>query len=436
MILGCIADDFTGATDLANNLVRAGMRVVQTIGVPATPAEAAGLGDVDAVVVALKSRTAPVEEAVAQSLAACRWLRAGGAQQIYFKVCSTFDSTPAGNIGPVAQALMAELAQQTAAPITDFAIVTPAFPENGRTVFKGHLFVGDVLLSDSPMRHHPLTPMTDANLVRVMQAQLSPGARCGLIEHRTVAQGAPAVRERMAALRAQGVAFAVADAVGDADLQVLAQAAHDLALMVAGSGLAIGIPALHGLAPRPEAAALPPASGTCAVVSGSCSAATNAQVADFIARSPAGADRAFAVNPLHLAAGEDVAGQALAWAAPRLAGGPVLVYATAAPEAVKAVQAQLGVERAGALVEQALARVAQGLVAAGVGQLLVAGGETSGACVQALGVNTLRIGPQIDPGVPWCHATPPTRPQGLHLALKSGNFGGTDFFTRAFEVLG
>jgi uncharacterized protein YgbK (DUF1537 family) len=435
MILGCIADDFTGATDLANNLVRAGMRVVQTIGVPATPAEVAGLGDADAVVVALKSRTAPVEEAVAQSLAACRWLRAGGAQQIYFKVCSTFDSTPAGNIGPVAQALMAELAQQTAAPITDFAIVTPAFPENGRTVFKGHLFVGDVLLSDSPMRHHPLTPMTDASLVRVMQAQLSDGARCGLIEHRTVARGAPAVRERIAALRAEGVGFAVADAVGDADLHVLAQASSHLALVVAGSGLAIGIPALHGLVPRPEAAALPKATGACAVVSGSCSAATNAQVADFIARAPGGADRAFAIDPLRLAAEEDVAAQALAWAVPRLAAGPVLVYATAAPEAVKAVQAQLGVERAGALVEQALARVAQGLVAAGVGQLLVAGGETSGACVQALGVDTLRIGPQIDPGVPWCHATPPTRTQGLHLALKSGNFGGTDFFTRAFEVL-
>ncbi|MEI8266604.1 MAG: 3-oxo-tetronate kinase [Betaproteobacteria bacterium] len=435
MILGCIADDFTGATDLANNLVRAGMRVVQTIGVPTTPAEAAGLGDVDAVVVALKSRTAPVEEAVAQSLAACRWLRTGGAQQIYFKVCSTFDSTPAGNIGPVAQALMAELAQQNAAPVTDFAIVTPAFPENGRTVFKGHLFVGDVLLSDSPMRHHPLTPMTDANLVRVMQAQLSHGARCGLIEHRTVARGAPAVRERMAALRAEGVGFAVADAVGDADLHVLAQASSHLALVVAGSGLAIGIPALHGLVPRPEAAALPKATGACAVVSGSCSAATNAQVADFIARAPGGADRAFAVDPLRLAAGEDVAAQALAWAVPRLADWPVLVYATAAPEAVKAVQGQLGVERAGALVEQALALVAQGLVAAGVGRLLVAGGETSGACVQALGVDTLRIGPQIDPGVPWCHATPPTRTQGLHLALKSGNFGGTDFFTRAFEVL-
>ena len=435
MILGCIADDFTGATDLANNLVRAGMRVVQTIGVPATRAEAPGMGEVDAVVVALKSRTAPVDEAVAQSLAACRWLRAGGAQQIYFKVCSTFDSTPAGNIGPVAQALMAELAQQTAAPITDFAIVTPAFPENGRTVFKGHLFVGDVLLSDSPMRHHPLTPMTDANLVRVMQAQLSAGARCGLIEHRTVARGALAVAERIAALRAEGVGFAVADAVGDADLHVLAQASSHLALVVAGSGLAIGIPALHGLVPRPEAAALPKATGACAVVSGSCSAATNAQVADFIARSPGGADRAFAIDPLRLAAGEDVAAQALAWAVPRLADGPVLVYATAAPEAVKAVQAQLGVERAGALVEQALARVAQGLVAAGVGRLLVAGGETSGACVQALGVDTLRIGPQIDPGVPWCHATPPTRTQGLHLALKSGNFGGVDFFTRAFEVL-
>jgi len=467
MILGCIADDFTGATDLANNLVRAGMRVVQTIGVPATPAEAAGLGDVDAVVVALKSRTAPVEEAVAQSLAACRWLRAGGAQQIYFKVCSTFDSTPAGNIGPVAQALMAYLgAEAAAAPssagagaepgaepsagpeprVTDFAIVTPAFPENGRTVFKGHLFVGDVLLSDSPMRHHPLTPMTDASLVRVMQAQLSHGARCALIEHRTVARGVDAVRERIAALRAEGVGFAIADAVGDADLHVLAQAGSDLGLVVAGSGLAIGIPALHGLVPRPEAAALPKATGACAVVSGSCSAATNAQVADFIARAAGassgansgangGTDRAFAVDPLRLAAGEDVAGQALAWAVPRLADGPVLVYATAAPEAVKAVQAQLGVERAGALVEQALARVAQGLVAAGVGQLLVAGGETSGACVQALGVDTLRIGPQIDPGVPWCHATPPTRVQGLHLALKSGNFGGVDFFTRAFEVL-
>ena len=414
--LGCIADDFTGATDLANNLVRAGMRVVQTIGVPS-----ASITDVDCVVVALKSRTAPVDEAVAQSLAAARWLHGQGAPQIYFKVCSTFDSTPRGNIGPVAQALLAELNG-------DFTLVTPAFPENGRTVFKGHLFVGDVLLSDSPMRHHPLTPMTDANLVRVMQSQLR-GAQAGLVDHRTVARGVVAVRERIKALRADGVAYGIADAVSDGDLRVLAAATQDLALVVAGSGLAIGIPALHGLQPSAGAARLPPASGARAIVSGSCSAATNAQVADFIAR---GGD-AFAVDPLQLAAGDDVAARVMDWARSRLDQGPVLVYATAAPDAVRAVQAQLGAERAGALVEATLARVAHGLVQAGVGQLLVAGGETSGACVQALGITQLQIGPQIAPGVPWCHAQ--TAGRGLHMALKSGNFGAVDFFTRAFDLL-
>ena len=414
--LGCIADDVTGATDLANNLVRAGMRVVQTIGVPVQP-----IDGVDAVVVALKSRTAPVAEAVAQSLAAARWLRAQGAVQIYFKVCSTFDSTPQGNIGPVAQALLAEAGET-------FALVTPAFPENGRTVFKGHLFVGELLLSDSPMRHHPLTPMTDANLVRVLQAQLQ-GAKVGLIDHRAVAGGVPAVHSRIAALRAEGVAFAIADAVSDADLRTLAAASRHLALVVAGSGLAIGIPALHGFAPSAQAAQLPPARGARAIVSGSCSAATQAQLADFQSRG----GEAFAIDPLQLSAGVDLAAQALAWARPRLGHAPVLVYATAGPEAVRAVQALLGAERAGALVEGALARVALGLVEAGVGQLLVAGGETSGACVQALGVTQLRIGPQIDPGVPWCHVPMPA--PGLHLALKSGNFGGVDFFSRAFELL-
>ena len=412
--LGCIADDVTGATDLANNLVRAGMRVVQTIGVPAQPVE-----DVDAVVVALKSRTAPVAEAVAQSLAAARWLRAQGAAQLYFKVCSTFDSTPLGNIGPVAQALLADSGET-------FAIVTPAFPENGRTVFKGHLFVGDVLLSDSAMRHHPLTPMTDANLVRVLQAQVQ-GATVGLIEHRAVAGGVATVQARIAALRAEGVAFGVADALVDDDLRTLAAASAALRLVVAGSGLAIGIPALHGLAPSKAATALPPARGARAVISGSCSAATQAQVAAF--QSLGG--EAFAIDPLQLAAGVDLAAQALAWAGPRLGRAPVLVYATAAPDAVRAVQLQLGVQRAGALVEAALARVAVGLVAAGVGQLLVAGGETSGACVQALGITQLRIGPQIDPGVPWCHVSS----TALHLALKSGNFGGVDFFHRAFDIL-
>jgi uncharacterized protein YgbK (DUF1537 family) len=421
--LGCIADDFTGGTDLANNLVRAGMRTVQVIGVPDANAPAP---DVDAVVVALKSRTAPVAEAVAQSVAAARWLRAEGATQIYFKVCSTFDSTPQGNIGPVTEALMDELD-------ADFVVITPAFPENARTVFKGHLFVGELLLSDSSMRHHPLTPMTDANLVRLMQAQLDAtrGRRVGLIDYRCVAQGAAAISQRIAMLRAEGVTLAVVDGLGDDDLRTLAQASAPLKLVVAGSGLAIGIPALHGLSSNAQAARLPPAGGARAVVSGSCSAATNAQVAAFIASGGAG----FAVDPLQLAAGRSVVDEALAWARPLLDKGPVLVYATAEPAAVRAVQQQFGADKAGALVEHALSRIALGLVEAGVGQLIVAGGETSGACVQALGITQLRIGVQIDPGVPWCHAATPARAAGLHLALKSGNFGSTHFFSQAFTLL-
>ena len=424
--LGCIADDFTGGTDLANNLVRAGMRTVQVIGVP--DVDSGPLPDADAVVVALKSRTAPVVQAVSESLAAARWLLQGGQggqggrPQIYFKVCSTFDSTPQGNIGPVAEALR-DLLQ---APLV---LVTPAFPENGRTVFKGHLFVGDLLLSDSAMRHHPLTPMTDANLVRVLQAQLKNG-RSGLIDHRTTARGVAAVRERMATLQRDGVSFAIADAVSDDDLRVLAEATREAALVVAGSGLAIGIPALHGLAPSTRAAELPVAAGARAIISGSCSAATRAQVAAFIAAGGA----AFAVDPLRVAAGADVATEALAWAASRLGVAPVLVYATAEPATVSAVQAQLGAERAGMLVEQTLARVAVGLVAQGVGQLLIAGGETSGACIQALRISQLRIGGQIDPGVPWCHAVTAAG-RGLHVALKSGNFGALNFFTHAFELL-
>jgi uncharacterized protein YgbK (DUF1537 family) len=421
MMLGCIADDFTGGTDLANNLVRAGMRTLQLIGVPE-----GGIADCDAVVVALKSRTAPVEQAVAQSLAAARWLRAQGATQLYFKVCSTFDSTPQGNIGPVTEALMDALS-------ADFVVVTPAFPENARTIFKGHLFVGDQLLSDSPMKNHPLTPMTDASLVRVLQAQLNParGRRVGLIDYRVVAQGAQAIAQRIDALRSEGTTLAIVDGLSDDDLRTLARAAATLPLVVAGSGLAIGIPALHGLQPDARAAMLPPPGGHRAVVSGSCSAATNAQVAAFIAAG----GQAFALNPLQLAAGADVVAAALAWAQPLLARAPVLVYATAAPDAVRAVQQQLGAERAGALVEQALSRIVVGLVDAGVGQLVVAGGETSGACVQGLSITQLRIGPQIDPGVPWCHAATPHRREGLHLALKSGNFGGSDFFSRAFDRL-
>ena len=427
MLLGCIADDFTGATDLANNLVRSGLRTVQTIGVPGA---GAALVDADAVVVALKSRTVAASEAVAQSLAALRWLQGQGAQQIYFKYCSTFDSTPAGNIGPVTDALLDALhgAGQ------GFTIACPAFPANQRTVFKGHLFVGDVLLSDSGMRNHPLTPMTDANLVRVMQAQTR--RRVGLVAQDVVARGADAIRARFASLQAEGVGVAVVDAVDNQDLMRIGLALAGMPLVTAGSGIAIGLAQNWqvggGSTGAAAADALPPAAGLCAVVSGSCSLATNAQVAHFIN----GGGPAFAIDPLALAAGQDVVGAALGWAQAKLAQGPVLVYATAEPAAVQAVQARLGVAQAGEIVERALSAIAKGLVRAGVRQLLVAGGETSGAVVQALGVQRMTIGPQIDPGVPWTAVqSPECSGQTLHVALKSGNFGSADFFSKAFAML-
>ncbi|HUG25890.1 3-oxo-tetronate kinase [Piscinibacter sp.] len=414
MILGVIADDFTGATDVASMLVRAGMRTVQVIGVPQNEAAP----EADAVVVALKSRTTPAAQAVSESLAALRWLRAAGARQFYFKYCSTFDSTPAGNIGPVAEALMDALG-------SDFAIACPAFPENGRTVFRGHLFVGDQLLSDSGMRTHPLTPMTDADLVRVLQAQSR--GRVGLVRHDTVAQGADAVRARFDGLRADGVRLAVADAIDNDGLRVLARACADLPLITAGSGVALGLPAVYAergwLTPDARAAALPPVGGLSAVVSGSCSSATHAQVAHWLASGQPG----FKVDVHALAEGRPVAVQALAFAQQHLSDGPVLVYATSAADEVRAVQAALGVEHAGAMVEECLAQVAASLVDAGVRRLVVAGGETSGAVVQALGVRSLRIGATIDPGVPWTQAE--GRP--LLLALKSGNFGSVDFFAKA-----
>jgi 3-dehydrotetronate 4-kinase len=417
--LGCIADDFTGATDLANNLVRAGMRVVQTIGTP--DGSAADIADADAVVIALKSRTVPAAEAVALSLEALDWLRTAGAEQIYFKYCSTFDSTAAGNIGPVTEALMAAIE-------TDFTVATPAFPDNGRTVFKGHLFVGDVLLERSGMRHHPLTPMTDSNLVNVLAAQCS--CQVGLIDHRVVADGAEAVRGRIEQLRAAGVGIAVVDAVSNDDLLRLGPAVAGLPLVTAGSGVAIGLPANWGIAPSEEAATLPPATGRQAVVSGSVSVATNGQVVDYLGRGLP----AYTVDPLRIAAGEDVIGAALDYADAHLGSGPVLVYSTEQPDAVRSVQGRLGAAEAGELVEQTLAGIARGLVERGVRQLVVAGGETSGAVVQALGVDRLRIGGQIDPGVPWC-AAPLPGGETLHVTLKSGNFGTPDFFTKALAAL-
>ena len=450
MKLGIVADDFTGATDIASMLVRGGLRTVQLIGVPGGGLDG-GLGDgldgalvgtfigglptaavdADAVVVALKSRTAPVADAVAESLAALQWLQAAGAERFILKVCSTFDSTPAGNIGPVAEAMMAQLGcAQT--------LVCPAFPENGRTVFRGHLFIGDALLSDTGMRQHPLTPMTDANLVRVMQVQSR--LPVGLLRHDTVAAGAEAIRARLAALAAEGVAHVVADAIDNAALLQLAEGGAALPLWVAGSGLALGLPALlaatAGVALDSAAAQLDPVTGGAAVLAGSCSTATQGQVAHWIAAGRP----ALRIDANALARGEPLIEQALAWAAEQTQ--PPLVYATTDATQLAATQAALGAARAGALVEQALAEIARGLVRHGVQRLVIAGGETSGAVVQALGVQALRIGAAICPGVPWTQALaapdrpplPLTQPLTLHLALKSGNFGGPNFFAEALAA--
>ena len=420
ILLGCIADDFTGATDLANNLVRSGMRTVQTIGVPKEQLQT----QVDAVVIAQKSRTAPRREAVEDSLAALHWLKSQGAQQIYFKYCSTFDSTPEGNIGPITEALLDALEGEA----SGFTIATPAFPDNARTVFMGYLFVGDVLLHESGMQNHPLTPMKDSNLVRVMQAQCR--RRVGLIDYRAVAKGAAGIRDRIDELRKQGVQIAIVDAISNDDLIKLGPALKDMPLVTAGSGVAIGLAANFGIAPSNAASELPRAAGFRAIVSGSCSAATNRQVRAFSASG----GESIRVEPLAVARGGDVVTEAISWAASRLSQRPILIYSTAEPTAVKAAQEQLGAQRAGAMIEQALAAIARGLVERGVRQLIIAGGETAGACVQALEIAQLRIGPQIDPGVPWCHAQPTIAPDGLHLALKSGNFGSDDFFTKAFTL--
>lgn len=420
ILLGCIADDFTGGTDLAGMLVQAGMRTVQLIGIPDGPLP----NDVDAIVIALKSRTIPAADAVAESLAALAALQAAGCQQFYFKYCSTFDSTAQGNIGPVTEALMRALG-------TGFTIACPAFPANGRTIYKGNLFVGDVPLNESGMRHHPLTPMSDANLVRVLQQQV-PG-KVGLAAMGAVEQGADAIAAQFAALREQGCRYAVVDALANRDLMAIGEACAGMPLVTGGSGLGLGLAEnfrRRGLLRNAAADALPATGGLRAVIAGSCSVATQQQVARMRAQAPS-----FQVDPLRLAAGPGLVSEALGWAAAHATHGPVLIYATSAPDTVQAVQAKLGVDQAGALVESALAEIAQGLVRLGVGQLIVAGGETSGAVVKALGVRGLRIGPEICPGVPWTTAMQHGAGQALALALKSGNFGGPDFFLDAWEKL-
>ncbi|OBZ95790.1 membrane protein [Pararhizobium polonicum] len=419
MLLGAVADDLTGATDLALTLAREGMRTVQVVGVPAAGFD---FGDAEAVVIALKSRTIPASEAIALSLDAARCLRAAGAEQIIFKYCSTFDSTPEGNIGPVTDALMELLG-------TSLTLACPAFPTNGRTVYRGHLFFGDLLLSDSPMKDHPLTPMTDANLVRVLQAQSR--SKVGLISHDIVDNGSNAIAAAFEAAAGTGHQVVLVDAVTDEHLRAIGRAAAGMALITGGSGIAIGLPdnfRRAGKLAGPSADGFAAPEGPAVMLAGSCSAATRRQIGAAIA---AGVP-VLKIDPLDIAAGRTRPQTVTDWVLSARDSIP-LVYSSADPADVRKAQDVLGRDRAGALVEELLADVAIALRADGYNRFLVAGGETSGAVVNALGVQAMRIGPEIDPGVPWTCSIGDDRP--VALALKSGNFGADDFFLKAWRLL-
>ena len=415
LAFGAIADDITGASDLANTLVRGGLPTVLAIGVPETEKLDGG-----GVVIALKTRTIPPEEAVSQSLAAWRWLAKHGAHAVMVKYCSTFDSTAQGNIGPVTDAVLDASGGK-------LSVVCPAFPTNKRTIYKGRLFVGDVPLDESSMRDHPLTPMRDANLVRLMAAQTR--HKVGLIAWETVVKGKDALAAALDEARAGGLRHMVVDAITDADLRVIAEAAWGRAMLTGGSGIAIGVPALcreHG--GEDVSPGFPQIVGPSFVIAGSCSAATMAQVSTFQAAGGA----AYQIDAFQLAEDHEAVAKASAWVRDHLGERPILVYSTASPDVLREVQGRLGQQRAAALIEDALAHITLAAVKAGARRLVVAGGETSGAVMQALRVRLLRIGPEIDPGVPW---TASLDAEPLALALKSGNFGGPDFFSRAFEVL-
>ncbi len=425
MLLGCIADDFTGASDLANTLTLGGMRTIQTIGVPATAptgaADPAASAPADAIVVALKTRSIDPADAVARSLDALRWLKAQGAKQVLFKYCSTFDSTPAGNIGPVADALLDALDAR-------FTIACPAFPTNGRTIYGGHLFVGNRLLSESGMQDHPLTPMTDPDLVRWLQRQAR--AKVGLLAYSVVDQGPAAIGAEIDRLVAAGVRIAVADAITDRHLRDLGTACAGLALLTGGSGIALGLPDNFRRAGLLNATAVDATEvgGRAVVLSGSCSTATRAQIEHYRRVAPARLVTAAEIVEHGLAV-DAVADWAIAQADAR--SGAPLIYTSAEPATVRAAQQQYGAERVSQAIESFTGRLAARLAASGFRRFVVAGGETAGAVVQALEVKRLAIGAEIDPGVPALRSLDAP----LALALKSGNFGAPDFFAKALHTL-
>jgi 3-dehydrotetronate 4-kinase len=422
LALGCIADDYTGASDLANTLTRGGLRTVQTIGIPADDLE---LPEVDAVVVSLKSRSIESGVAVLRSRAAERWLRGRGADHVLFKICSTFDSTDAGNIGPVMDALREDCSET-------IVLVTPAFPETGRTVYQGHLFVGSVPLNESPLKDHPLNPMHDSNLVRVLARQSK--SKVGLVDLAAVARGPDAVRLCLAGLAGKDFGAAIADAVFERDLETIGQVALDHRLSVGASGLGLGLARALVAAGRvkanaPHAVVDAPAGGPAACLAGSCSQATLRQIASAEADMPV-----LHLDPEQVVKGQDESRRALAWARERLEKGPILIASSSTPDQVFALQARYGREAAGHAIEQAMADIAQGLVLSGVRRLVVAGGETSGAVVDRLKIPGFLVGAEIAAGVPVLRSVG-ARDGEMLLALKSGNFGGTEFFADALKLM-
>ena len=422
LALGCIADDYTGASDLANTLTRAGLRTVQTIGVPADDLK---LPEVDAVVVSLKSRSIEAGLAVARSRAGETWLRGRGASHVLFKICSTFDSTDAGNIGPVMDALRADSADA-------IVLVTPAFPETGRTVYQGNLFVGAVPLNESPLKDHPLNPMHDSNLVRVLARQSK--TKVGLVDLATLTRGADAVRTKLADLTSKGIGAAIIDAVFDRDLETIGQVALDHRLSVGASGIGLGL--ARGLVASGKvksnaatALAASPVGGPAACLAGSCSQATLQQIANAEKIMPV-----LHLDPERVIAGKEEAQRALAWAKDRIGQGPVLIASSSTPEQVAALQSRHGRDAAGHAIEQAMADLGEGLVQAGVRRLVVAGGETSGAAVDRLRIPGFLVGAEIAAGVPVLRAVGATSGEML-LALKSGNFGGPEFFSDALKLM-
>ena len=417
--LGCIADDFTGATDLANMLVKGGLKTIQLLG---NPSKEDVVPSVDAVIIALKTRTIPVEEAIEQSLQALNWLKNAGAKQFFFKYCSTFDSTDEGNIGPVIDALMEALE-------TQFTIACPAFPETERTIFKGHLFVGDKLLSDSPMKDHPLTPMTDSNLVSTLSRQTS--QKVGLVEYKDILAGPSAIRKAFDQLQKEDVAIAVTDVLNDEHLYFLGEAVKDFKLITGGSGIALGLPSQfksrNNHQEETRAHSLPKVLGKEIVLSGSCSEMTLAQVDEFSKRYST-----LKLNPIELAENNSALANAVDWVIQAKGKEPILVYASAPPDAVNQAQKKLGRDLASSTVENALAKIALAAVQNGFRRIVVAGGETAGAVVSNLGIKGIMIGEQIDPGVP---ATVSIGDPSIGLVLKSGNFGSADFFEKAFKVM-